>query len=153
MGRYIGEGFSIVALQCTLIEFLESTLIGKNYRFLKKGQVLGEHEYSSSSALFVDFLSKRKPFAETFDAQSALDFYVGVRCGLLHEAQTKNDWTIWAKPPDGKKISDTKKRIVYRDALQDALVRYISAYGNSLATDGERQAAFLRKFDRLAGLT
>lgn len=27
----------------------------------------------------------------------ALEFYQAVRCGLMHEAQTKRRWTIWAK--------------------------------------------------------
>lgn len=31
----------------------------------------------------------------------AQDFYEGVRCGLLHEARTKNDRTIKAEGPTG----------------------------------------------------
>jgi len=37
-GTYQGEGFSIVAIQCTLIEFLESTVQGISYRFRRKGE-------------------------------------------------------------------------------------------------------------------
>jgi len=32
-GTFQGEGFSIVAIQCTLIEFLESTVQGLSYRY------------------------------------------------------------------------------------------------------------------------
>ena len=46
-GSYRGEGFSIVAIQCTLFEFLQSTINGTNYRFLNKGEKLGPNEYAS----------------------------------------------------------------------------------------------------------
>lgn len=36
-GTFQGEGFSIVAIQCALIEFLESTLQGRSYRYPRKG--------------------------------------------------------------------------------------------------------------------
>lgn len=99
-GTYQGEGFSIVAIQCTLIEFLESTVQGRSYRYRRRGDPpVGPHEYSNSSELFVSFLSTRQAFAKDFDAQLAHDFYEGVRCGLLHEARTKGGWTIWAKRP------------------------------------------------------
>lgn len=39
-GTFQGEGFSIVAIQCTLIEFLESTIRGLSYRYLRKGETL-----------------------------------------------------------------------------------------------------------------
>src|SRR2546423_4482005 len=61
-GTFEGEGFSIVALQCTLVEFLESTVQGVNYRYLRSGEKLGPHEYSVSRDLFVMFLSTRDPF-------------------------------------------------------------------------------------------
>src|SRR5690348_1224997 len=53
-GTFQGEGFSIVAIQCSLIEFLESSLQGKSYRYRPKGAPpLGPHEYSNSSGIFV----------------------------------------------------------------------------------------------------
>src|SRR5947209_8457692 len=75
-GTYQGEGFSIVAIECTLIEFLESTLQGRSYRFLRRGAPpLGPYEYANSGELFVAFLSTRAPFAADFNAQLARDFY------------------------------------------------------------------------------
>lgn len=147
-GTYQGEGFSIVAIQCTLIEFLESAMQGRRYRFLRKGEKVGPHEYSSSANIFVAFLSTREPFSRTFDADSAFDFYLGVRCGLLHEARTKNDWTIWARSSDGA-VANVRKRVVYRDDFQSALLAFIDAYGERLLTDNTLQEAFIRKFDSL----
>jgi hypothetical protein len=49
-----GEGFAIVSLHCSLIEFLASTLVGKSYRFRGK---CGANEYSKSGNLFVELMS------------------------------------------------------------------------------------------------
>ena len=59
---------------------------------------MGTYEYSSSSDIFISFLTNRMPFKDEFNKDQARDFYISVRCGLLHEARTKNGWTIWAKP-------------------------------------------------------
>jgi len=147
-GTFQGEGFSIVAIQCSLIEFLESTAKGTNYRYLRRGSVLGPFEYSSSKAVFVSFLTAHAPFSNAFDAASAEDFYEGVRCGLLHEARTKNGWRIWAKH-GGDIVADPRNRIVYRDNFQEGLLTYIRNYGQRLLHDRELQAAFIRKFDSL----
>jgi hypothetical protein len=147
-GTFQGEGFSILAIQCTLIEFLESTVQGTNYRYLRKQETLGPHEYSSSSELFVHFLCTREPFVNDFDDALAKDFYAGVRCALLHEARTKNGWTIWAKGPVGA-VVDRAKRIVYRDNFQTALEEFMTWYEAALRSDAVLQEAFIRKFDSL----
>lgn len=145
---YQGVGFSILAIQCTLIEFLESTARGMNYRFLVKGQPLNQYEYSSSRGIFVDFLSKRQPFSKTFDAASAHDFYENVRCGLLHEARTKGGWIIKAELQNDV-VADVQNRIVYRNNFQKALLSYIEDYGVTIETNKALQEAFVRKFDNL----
>lgn len=143
-----GEGFSILAIQCSLIEFLESTAQGKNYRYISRGQVLGPHEYSSSRKFFIAFLTDRVPFSNTFNKKSADDFYAGVRCGLLHEAQTKNGWRIKARSPNGV-VANIQERIVYRNNFHLALLEYINLYGVQLQADTQLQQAFIRKFDAL----
>ena len=147
-GTFQGEGFSIVAIQCTLIEFLESTFKGLSYRYLRSGERLGQYEYSNSRDLFMSFLCGRRPFIKEFDGQLAQDFYGGVRCGLLHEARTKNGWSIWAEGPSGNVISATAK-IVYRNNFQAALLEYIDWYKGALLSDVLLQEAFIRKFDSL----
>jgi len=147
-GTYRGEGFSIVAIQCSLIEFLESTVEGTTYRWLPSGREPGQYEYSSSKDIFVAFLTKRHPFSRTFDANAALDFYANVRCGLLHEARTKGGWKIWADGPNGT-VADVKERIVFRNNFQQALLEYIASYGTGVQSDKALQEAFIRKFDSL----
>lgn len=148
-GTFQGEGFSIVAIQCTLIEFLESTIQGRIYRYRRPcDPPLGTHEYSNSSDLFISFLSGRQPFARYFSRQLARDFYEGVRCGLLHEARTKGGWTIWAKSPAADIVSATPKT-VYRDDFNAALLEFIDWYKGALPSDKTLQQAFIRKFDSL----
>jgi len=150
-GTYTGEGFSIAAIQCTLIEFLESTVQGISYRYQRGTTTLGPYEYSNSRNLFVSFLNGRKPFSNDFNnkhKQLAQDFYEGVRCGLLHEARTKGGWTIWADGPVNTVIQPTKK-IIYRNNFQIALLEFTDWYEKALVSDVALQSAFIRKFDSL----
>ena len=71
-----------------------------------------------------------------------------MRCGLLHEARTKNRWRIKKKDPTGA-IVDANQRILFRDNFHDALLRFIEWYKGSLTSNRALQEAFLRKFDSL----
>ena len=150
-GSQRGEGFSIVAVQCSLIEFLESTVHGTSYRYVprRKGvPPLGQYEYSSSGDIFVSFLVNRQPFKNDFTEDIARDFYESVRCGLLHEARTKNGWTILAKNT-GNTLIDANRKIVYRNNFQEGLLAFVSWYKTALPFDRSLQEAFIRKFDSL----
>jgi len=76
-GTFNGEGFAIAALQCTLIEFLESTEQGINYVYRNADPV--QHQDSWSGDVFSSFLTKRRPFAACFDEAAAKSFYEGMR--------------------------------------------------------------------------
>jgi len=152
--RFAGEGFSIVAILCGLVEFLESTVQGKNYRYLSQqerrtGVRVGEFEYSDSADMFKHFLCTRAPFAMVCDEDIALEFYKSIRCGLLHEAQTKNGWRIRAKSLDGTFL-DLRGKVVFRDDFHEAILAFTRQYGDELIRRGELQAAFVRKIDYLA---
>src|SRR6266480_348430 len=41
-GTLRGEGFAIAAIQCSLIEFLESTIQGVNYKYFRKPATPGQ---------------------------------------------------------------------------------------------------------------
>lgn len=148
-GTFTGEGFAIMAILCTLIEFLESTVQGVKYKYLHSKNDLGNYEYSNSQDIFVNFLCKRTPFNKDFSEKSAREFYGSIRCGLLHEAQTKNGWKIRAKSSNGR-VVDAKEKIVYRDNFEKAVQEFIDDYAARLVRDKELQAAFVRKFDSLS---
>jgi len=147
-GTFAGEGFSIMAILCSLIEFLESTYQGKIYKYIRKGQLLGANEYSSSKEMFISFLKNRKPFISTFDENLAKEFYENIRCGLLHEASTKGGWRIWATNNNGLLINKDSK-IVYRNNFEIAIREYTEGYGRELQDSPERQEAFIIKFNDL----
>lgn len=148
-GAMRGEGFSIVAIQCSLIEFLESTIQGKSYRFRRNGDPpLGQYEYTNSGNIFESFLLNRTPFNREFTPLLAHDFYASVRCGVLHEARTKNGWRVLAKSKTGQLV-DANLRIVYRDNFQAALLQFVEWYKAALPSTTALQEAFIRKFDSL----
>jgi hypothetical protein len=150
-GTYSGEGFSIMAIICSLIEFLESTFQGINYRYrAKKDRALGKFEYGGSSELFVSFLTQQTPFNRHFDQKTAEAFYKHVRCGLLHEARTKGKWTIWGSNTTGALIEDNGKEIiVYRDEFLISINTFIESFKNDLLGSSDRKDAFIRRFDNL----
>jgi hypothetical protein len=146
-GAFEGEGFAIAALQCTLIEFLESTEQGINYVYRNADPAL--FQYSRSGKVFKSFLTKRQPFAAWFNEAAATSFYEGIRCGLLHEARTQNGWRIWGGDALQGQVVDVTNTVVNRDNFQAALLEYIAGYGARLPNEPDLQAALIRKFDAL----
>ena len=148
-GSFTGEGFAIMAIICSLVEFLESTYQGINYRYRKKIDApLTSLEYDGSEAIFVSFLTQRHPFNKEFDEPTAKDFYKNVRCGLLHEARTNGNWTIWGVGNEliGKAKNET---IIYRNNFFDATEMFIKDFEDELLNNDDRKQAFIRKFDNL----
>jgi len=148
-----GEGFAIAALFCSLIEFLESFEKGSNFHFIGKSKyVLQPHEYSErqASSYFKNFLTNRTPFNDLIPSNLVDSFYQDVRCGLLHEAQTKHGWRISTAPSSGALILQKDGKItLFRDQLIPALETYFRNYQSRLLVDLATQEAFIRKFDYL----
>jgi hypothetical protein len=141
-----GEGFAIVALHCSLIEFLASTLEGKKYVHNNNP---GTYEYNKSGIMFTDFLNKNEPFKSMFSNIDHADkFYQSVRCGLLHEARTKERWKIRVCE-SAKQAIDVENKVVYRNKMQAAFDQFVHWYGCQLPKDAALQQAFIRKFDSL----
>lgn len=146
----IGEGFAIAALHCTLIEFLATTIQGRTFRDANKKD-LNEHEYGrgESKNLFVEFLNTNEPFKNMFSQEGqAEDFYSNVRCGLLHEAQTRAGWRIRVCSSASMAINASEK-LVYRDKMQAAFDQFLEWYKSELAQNCRFQQAFIRKFNSL----
>lgn len=147
-GQDAGEGFAIVALHCSLIEFLAATLVGKSYKHRRHGPP-GQFEYSDSGDIFVKFLQNNEPFKSVFAKEGAAwDFYDSVRCGLLHEARTKGRWRIRVCESATYAI-DVDGMVVYRNKMQAAFDHFVDWYGQQLPTNVELQQAFIRKFESL----
>tara|TARA_R110000803_G_scaffold96237_7_gene164357 strand:- start:2378 stop:3019 length:642 start_codon:yes stop_codon:yes gene_type:complete len=149
-----GEGFAIVTLYCSIIEFLASIRTGQNYQYLdrKSSRKVRPDEYCDSKRMFVDFLRKQAPFKEVFQTKrDAKDFYKNVRCGLVHEARIKGNWRIRSKG-NSKVAIDVAKKKIYRRLLPDLFSDYIASYKDQFLLSKALQESFLRKFDYLCEL-
>lgn len=73
------NGFAIVACQCLLIEAI---LLYENGWKQMQGNACNNYD------LFFDTHSKY------LQELKGIDFYHNIRCGILHQGETKNGWTI-----------------------------------------------------------
>ncbi|WP_217574772.1 hypothetical protein [Mesorhizobium sp. GbtcB19] len=141
-GPFQGEGFTILTIQCALIEFLAALKKGWNFR---QGAHWGvNNEYGSSRQLYKGFLTSEAPFSSivTSDAEAEV-FYTDIRCALVHEAQTKNGWKVRVT---GARAIDFGQTYVNRDLLLKLVEQWVQSYRSALPNDPQLQAAFLRKF-------
>jgi hypothetical protein len=145
--QYRGEGFAIVAIQCSLVEFLAATLEGVLYRHAPSNK-LALHEYNNSGDMFASFLAGEAPFKSYFSHAQAQEFYSDVRCALLHEARTRNGWRIRAAQKSGVAV-DVSEKIICPFYLQRLFQEYSRSYRGRLVNERALQEAFIRKFDSL----
>ena len=170
-----GEGFSVLTLQCALIEMFAAFKQGKihTHKRPKKDEKRPTYEYYDSDKCFVEFLESEDVFENQFfikDKETniitshpifdAKEFYGKVRCGLMHEARTKEDWLISAAEPEKYDVtkflfyneSDKTKKI-NRTILQKQLEKYFSSYIIKLSiedVEGQSLRRLLaRKLDHL----
>lgn len=160
-----GEGFAVMTLVCSLVEFLQSCYEGKTF-------VLNANEtkfvYGHSGEKFKAFLTSHDPFKTIFSKAVSIpdnkiknfadDFYSNVRCGLLHEAATKNNWIIKTSKTNSAKscidISNESCKIIYRDNFVDAVKEFIVTYKKEILSDKKNggislRENFVRKIDSL----
>lgn len=119
------SGFSIMAIDCLLIETLQ--------QFYNGAKRTGKDQDESS---FHDFFSRSKDFSAFFDTiDKTKIFYVQIRCGILHQAQTKKMSTIHMKSGtplaawvDNSDYSQgiSINRIKFHKALLDSFQRYLT---------------------------
>ena len=83
MPRY---GFIVLAIDCLLIEALQAFIEGRT------------DTRGHSGEMFLRFLTSREQFKKDFDKEFAGRFYEQIRCGILHQAETRK-WRVWAFGP------------------------------------------------------
>lgn len=172
-----GEGFSILTIQCAVIEMLAAFRLGKIYNYKKPRNGGLKFEYKQAHECFIKFLHTAPIFENHFYRIynnnrrrknipfDAYEFYNKVRCGLMHEGRTKGDWLVNAKKDfryDGTetqflgKNNKTKKISVDRTILNNVLRIYFNDYLNELRSpnvDGKKLRMFFgRKLDNLYDL-
>ena len=83
-------GFAMMALDCLLIETL-----AQFYDGLRDSDEAREALGLNNTDFYVKFLTAKSLILKSaFDEPKALAFYRTIRCGILHQAETKNNSTI-----------------------------------------------------------
>ena len=167
MKQNLGEGFAIVNLQCSLIETIESFINGWIYHNDNKSEIkngwytriiqessrakkhMNPDENLKNEDIFISFFKNREPFIK-YNIDGS-DFYKSVRCGLLHETQTKNNWKIkFDTLKTGLSYrEDEGEKIIFRENFQRDLEIVIADYKkaivNGLCVWDRSNIALLRK--------
>lgn len=168
-----GEWFSIVAIECLLIETFSAFRYWMCFDQEKAKCTTcntNTYYYSWSKEIFVKFLKDKEIsiFEKNFWTSDwdqpiwdARKFYSEVRCWLLHEAQTKWKWTIntikWAKLRENflwkKDWNEDWKIQIYRTTLASKLSEYLKYYCTELAQENQKweklRKNLWRKFDHM----
>lgn len=142
----LGEGFAIVNLQCSLIETIECFVQGWKYKSkqidppIKLGWYKSNNELKEdidNEAIFCSFFDNRKEFKKSNQSAQIKgdDFYKSVRCGLLHETQTLNNWKI--RRNDSRMKFDwyeenNEEKIIYSYQLNNVLKSLIERYRKAI---------------------
>lgn len=162
-----GEGFTILTVQCALIESLASFRTGQIFNHKKNGDS-PSFEYKQSGEIFENFLTSASIFKDNFYIESADGqivkntpynaelFYKQVRCGLMHEAKTKGNWIINANSKHDKLdkiflVERNGKISILRTILHYRLKQYVNDYCEELKHENSNNLRrFLgRKLDNL----
>lgn len=165
-----GIGFSILSIQCLLIELFATFRIGKIHNPRYNAINDPEYQFKDSGEIYTNFLKSCFIFENHFYEMSggkkiidkpykAYEFYSNVRCGLLHEGKTKKNWTINLKPKTLKEKgfikSSNGKNKIYRTILNKNLNSYFEYYLMELRGKGKDKEIlrhnFARKMDNLYG--
>jgi len=112
------NGFSLMAISCLMIEALESFWQGL------------EDTKRKSREIFIDFFchcDELKDFRGIGD-----QFYSNIRCGILHQAETRGGWKISREI--GVPLLDKEKRIINANIFHGKLEEYLKRYQTELET-------------------
>ncbi len=132
-------GFSVVAINCLLIETLQAFIDGRKETTPRQG-----------AKAFIDFMSKGDVLGKFFDDTLARRFYKEYRNGLLHQAETKNGALIWSEF-EVVSVLD-KQMIINRTELHKNIILQFEGYLKKLKDPVNRKlrANFLKKMDFIA---
>lgn len=163
----IGEGIFILQNQVILIEILATFKAGKIYN---KEDSSGF--FYNNASVFIDFTKETELFRNVLEPfnlmiynninsqRSYLDFYLDVRCGLLHEGILKNNWDVNNnRNINANDLSFVKlergERVIYRNILQTVIKEYLKQYIDLLKNSEDKNIRinFARRLDHHFNIT
>lgn len=117
MPRDKKNGFSIMAIACLMIETLENFWRGKKETPAGKG-----------NKYFESFFFRCSQAKNDLAIFHGLDFYHQIRCGILHQAETKGGWIIRREGP----LLNKEKKIINATKFLGHLKKYLMWYYEEL---------------------
>jgi hypothetical protein len=132
-------GFSIMAIDCLLIETLQS---------FRDGLI---NTKKKSKEMFKKYLSESEGFRDHFNEIHAEKFYYDVRCGILHQAEIMGPSLLWSVGPlKGEKADGTPhiNRTQFHELLKEDFNRYCNELKNP--ANSELRKNFRLKMDFIA---
>ena len=140
-------GFSIMALDCLLVETLNQFYQGLD-------ETPGNHQKQ-----FWKFFRSSEHFKPHFNRKASDVFYSHVRCGLLHQAQTKRGTLIRADcdkmiepAPGGLTHGIIVDRVRFHAALKMEICSYISKLQSGNDVDAQLRKNFTQKMNLICRL-
>lgn len=152
------SGFAILAIDCLVIETLGQFYCGFD-ESPKRGDRVRNPGGWTHSEFYVDYMRRISTLSQSdaFDTDGKRTlFYKHFRCGILHQAQTKEKSRVRYDEPAMVAFADNADHlqglVVDRDRLHDALVAEIEAYKGLLlkGTDQQKRQNFITKMDFIA---
>jgi len=124
------NGFTIMANCCLLIETYAS-FREKSFRDTKGKSERCFGWFFLNENRFSDFSKNGLPMADYININGRInnkgvprDFYLNVRCGILHNAETRNGWKILRRGYFYDENSKTINAFEFMNGLKDTLVDY-----------------------------
>lgn len=139
------SGFAIIALDCLLIETLQSFRVGR--------QNPVRYNDRQSSQMIVDFLTQRPSFKSYFDVEAkARVFCDHFRNGILHQGEVKSSGRIRIDTPEMiMPSSDNQSLTVNRWIFHEALIQEVKKYATELTEGNEPllRENFIKKMNEI----
>lgn len=111
------HGFTMLAIGCLVIEALESFYQGQTDT---KGM---------SEKMFNDFFARDTPF-KVFAGNGGW-FYKNIRCGILHQAETRGGWRILRRGP----LLDSSQKTINAARFHRELKKAVAHYAKQIESD------------------
>ncbi len=127
------HGFAMLAIGCLVIESLESFYQGEADT---KGK---------SKKIFNDFFSRDTPF-KVFAGDNDW-FYTNIRCGILHQAETRDGWRILRTGP----LCNVNKKTINAARFLQELRIVVADYAKQIEVDDNCWHFFKSKMSFVCG--
>ena len=111
------HGFAVLAVACLVIETLESFYQGR------------ADTKNASTQMFRDFLARDTALKVLAGGNDW--FYKDIRCGILHQSESRGGWRILRTGP----LLDAQAKILNATAILRALRREVRQYAQKIQTD------------------